>query len=340
MDEEGLEALEELYEEFLEEDHGDEGDHDHEDEYENTRGFISNSDTDAQGGSVGLSWVGEQGFIGFSINQLENDYGLPGGTHNHAHEEHEEDGHDEEDHEEEDHDHGDVEFVRVDLDKTRYDLKGGLEFDNSLFNRFEGSLGFTDYEHAEIEHFEDGDKEVGTVYSNKGLEGRFTLSHDHSTNRSGVWGLQLTDTEFSARGEEAFIPESDVSNIGLFGVERFTSGRLTTELGLRYDRGRVDAGSGCDNSESSVSLSGSLLYDVSENDNVMVGLSRSQRTPGVEELYSNVSAATCEVYDDPELFTLHAATNLLEIGNPDLDVETKSMITCFSMRPARSSKNR
>lgn len=333
VDEEALETLEELVADFLGEEHDHDEGHDedhegeHEDEFENSRGFISNSSAEAQGGSVGLSWVGERGFIGFSVNILENDYGLPGGTHSHGHEE---EGHDEgeedhdEDHEEEGHDHGDVEFVRIDLEKIRYDVKAGLDLENGLFDRFEGILGFTDYEHAEVEYFEDGDRETGTRYTNKGFEGRFTLSHAHSADRSGVWGLQLSSTEFAAIGEEAFIPRSDINNIGVFGVERLVRGRFTGELGLRIDRGAVDAGSGCDNTDNAVSLSGSVLYDVTDTSNVLVGLSRSQRTPTVEELFSNVDRGTCDVYADPEQFTLHAATNLLEIGNPDLDEETSN----------------
>ncbi len=335
VDEAAVESLEELVADFLgedhdhEDDHGHEEEHDHEEEeFENTRGFISNSSTEAQGGSVGLSWIGQRGFIGVSANFLDNDYGLPGGTHGHGHgdEAHEDEEHDDEGDEHEEHEdgHEEVEFVRIDMEKTRFDLKGGLRFDNSPFNEFEGSLGFTDYQHGEVEYFADGGREVGTLYTNKGFEGRFTLSHDHSPRRSGVWGLQLTDTEFSAIGEEAFVPESDVNNIGLFGVERFINGVFTTELGIRLDRGSVDAGSGCDNTDNAVSLSGSLLYDVAAGSNLMVGISRSQRTPTVEELYSNVDAGSCQVYPDPELYTLHAATNLIEIGNPDLDEETST----------------
>lgn len=329
VDEEEIESLEELVANFLGEEHHD--DHE-EEEFENSRGFISNSNTEAQGGTIGLSWVGDRGYIGFSANILDNEYGLPGGSHSHAHgeEEHDEDHDDDhdEDHDEdhEEGEHEEVEFVRIELEKTRYDLKGGLQLEDSWFSKFEGSLGFTDYEHGEVEYFEDGGKEVGTLYTNKGLEGRFSLSHDHSPNRSGVWGLQLTDTEFSATGEENFIPKSDVNSIGIFGVERIMSGAFTTELGVRFERGSVDAGSSCDNSENTLSLSSSLLYDVAEGSNLMLGLSRSQRTPTVEELFSNVQAGTCEVYSDPEDFTLHAATSLLEIGNPNLEEETATNI--------------
>ncbi len=325
VDQEAVESLEELIADFLgeEHDHGEELDL-YEEAFENTRGFISNSDTEAQGGSLGLSWIGARGFLGISANILDNNYGLPGGTHSHGgHDDHDGDEHEGEAHdlhEEEE----EVEFVRIDLEKTRYDVRGGLQFEDSWFDEFEGSLGFTDYQHGEVEYFEDGGQEVGTLYTNEGFEGRFTVSHAHTASRSGVWGLQLTNTEFEAAGEEAFIPKSDINNIGIFGVERFMRGSFTTELGARFERGNVDSGSGCDSSNNALSVSGSVLYDVSDDSNFMVGVSRSQRTPTVEELVSNVNAGNCEVYSDPEDFILHAATNLLEIGNPDLDVETST----------------
>ncbi len=328
VDEEGLEALEELL-------HGShDEDHDEHEEFENTNGYIGNSDGEAEGGSLGFSWVGDRGFIGLSVSSLDNEYGLPMGAHSHdqgdEHEEdHDEDHDDEEDHEheeEEGHDHGDVDFVRIELEKSRYDLKGRLDFDNGPFDSLNASIGLTDYEHREVETFADGDREVGTRYSNEGLEGRMTLTHSHSATRSGVWGFQFTDTDFGAFGEEAFIPASNVRSLGLFGVERFTIGRFTGEFGIRHEWGDVEAGSLCDNSENALSVSASALYDVSSAANLHFGLSRSQRTPTVEELYSNIDAGTCGAYADQEDLTLHAATNLLEIGNANLSEETANNI--------------
>ncbi|HAR89379.1 MAG TPA: TonB-dependent receptor, partial [Gammaproteobacteria bacterium] len=69
-------------------------DHD-EEEFENTNGFIGNSNGEAKGGTAGFSFVGDQGFFGFSYNTIENDYGLPPGTHAHGHgDEHEDEDHD------------------------------------------------------------------------------------------------------------------------------------------------------------------------------------------------------------------------------------------------------
>lgn len=337
VDEFALEAIEELlhgheeeHEEDHEEDHEDDHEEGHEEEFENSRGFIANSQSESEGGSIGFSWVGERGYLGFSVNSLENNYGLPAGTHSHGHDEHDEEEHDEteEEHhdEEEEHDHGDVEFVRIDMDKTRYDLKGRYDFVQGPFDTFDIAVGLTDYTHNELEYFEDGDVEIGTRFENEGVESRFTLSHFHSDTRSGVWGLQITDTDFSATGEEAFIPKSNVETIGLFGVERYTQGAFIGEFGIRHEWGDIEAGSLCNNSDNALSLSASALYELGASSNLHLGLSRSQRTPTVEELYSNVDASSCSVYADQEALTLHAATNLLEIGDSNLSEETANNI--------------
>jgi len=59
---------------------------------------------------------------------------------------------------------------------------------------------------------------------------------------------------------------------------------------------------------------------------VLVGVSRSERAPSVEELFSNTSSTTCTRFADDEDLVLHAATNLLEVGNPNLSEETSNNI--------------
>ncbi|MEX0962950.1 MAG: TonB-dependent receptor [Pseudohongiellaceae bacterium] len=331
IDEFAVEELEELVAAHHEEDHDDhdeEEGHEHE-EFENTRGFIGNSDSESDGATLGFSWVGNNGFIGFSANELNNNYGLPPGAHVHHEEEHhEEDGdHDEEGHEEEhEEEHEEVEFVRIDMESRRYDIRGGFEFSDSWIESVRGSLGFTDYQHGEVEFFEDGGSEVGTLFSNEGTEGRFTLSHVPVGDWTGVWGFQYSDTEFSAIGEEAFIPRSDISSRAIFGVERYAQGNLTAELGFRFEDNSVDPNGGCSFDGSATSLSGSVLYDVNSDSNVLFGLSLSERAPSVEELYSNTDASTCARFADDEDLVLHAATSLLEVGNPNLNEETSNNI--------------
>ncbi len=343
IDEEAVEELEELIHEHLEEGHEDEHDEDHdedhddhdheEEEVENTFGYIGNSDAESDGGNVGFSFVGDNGFFGFSVSEVSKEYGLPIGVHAHAHHEEEHDDHDEdEDHDDHDDDHGDehdeheeeVEFVRIAMDKTRYDFKGELQLGDGFIESIRASAGITDYMHDEIEIFEDGEREVGTRYENEGTEGRVTMTHVPVGNWSGVWGLQFTDNVFSATGEEAFIPESDITSVGFFGVERYTNGNFTGEVGLRFEDNSVDPNGRCDYGGNATSLSGSVLYDLGNESNLLFGASRSQRAPTVEELYSNIDAGSCAPEEHHEHLVLHTATNLLEVGNPMLEEETSA----------------
>tara|TARA_B110000914_G_scaffold135171_1_gene118231 strand:+ start:800 stop:3016 length:2217 start_codon:yes stop_codon:yes gene_type:complete len=323
IDEFSVEAVEELL-------HGDEEhEEEEEEEVENTKGFTLNSDAESDGGSLGFSFVGDSGFVGFSVSKLENEYGLPPGSHSHAHgheEEHEDEDHGDEDHGDEDHaegeheEEGEVEFVRLTMEKTRYDLRGGLNFDSGFIDSLRVSLSQTDYEHDEIEFFEDGDSVVGTTYTNEGYEGRFVVTHRPIGAWTGVAGIQIADNEFEATGEEGFIPLSDIENLGFFAFEQYEQERFNVELGFRYDANKVKTGR-CESDENEVSISGSALYEINDSSNVFFGLTSAARTPSVEELFANVNSSTCARQGDPEDLVLHAATNLLEIGNPNLDPE-------------------
>ena len=344
LDEASIEMLEEMRhsdEDHDDEDHDDDHDDDHEEEeLENTNGFVGNSDSEADAFSAGFSFVGDNGFAGFAVSRMTSDYGLPPGTHSHDHghgdeehgdEDHDDEDHDDEDHDDEDHDedgHGEeeeVENVRIAMEKTRYDFRGGMNFDDSMIESVRFSLAYTDYEHNEIEIFEDGEREIGTIYTNEGIESRFTLNRASTGAWTGTYGVQFNDTEFAAVGEEAFIVPADVNNIGVFGIERYSGADFTVELGARVERAEVDPGA-CATSETAFSASGSVIYDVTPESNLLFGLSRSERAPSVEELFSNVDTGTCARQADDEDLVLHAATALLEIGNPNLDAETANNV--------------
>lgn len=314
IDEEALEQLEELTAELL----GEEHEEHEEEELANTKGYIGNSAGEAEGGTAGFSYVSDRGFFGFAVSSLDNEYGLPPGTHADAHGEELAEGEEDE--------HEEVEFVRLNLDQTRYDFKGMLSFENSWIDDLRATVGVTDYEHGEMEIFEDGGSEVGTVFNNEGLESRFTLTRRQTGDWSGVYGLQLSDSEFVAAGEEAFIPATDINHTGWFGVERYTRDRFTAELGVRFEAAELDPGSSCDYDANVMSLSASGLYDLNDNSNLLLAAARSERAPSVEELFSNTSLGTCARFANDEDLVLHAATGLLEIGNPNLEVEVSNNI--------------
>jgi len=307
-------AIDETALEFLEEAHpGEEHEGHEEQEMTNTNGYISNSDAKSNGYTIGTSISDVQGFIGVSVATLDSNYGLPGGTHNHHHEE----GHGEE---EEGEEKGE-EFVRIDMEQIRYDLKGEYRFKSGFFQQLQASINYTDYEHLELEIESDGSSSVGSVYSNEGYEGRFTATHSQLGQLQGVWGLQLSDTEFSALGEEAFIPKTDSKGFALFAIERLDTERTSWEFGYRYGHNETDPGEGCDRDESTHSLSTSMLYDLSSNGNILIALSSSERAPTVAERYSNVQTNGCTPTSDPEDLVAHVATGRFVIGDVNLAKE-------------------
>lgn len=277
---------------------------------ENTHGFIANSNAEAFSHTIGTSISGDWGFIGISRNDLDKEYGLPPGAHEHAEEETDDALEEEE------------AFVRIDMAQTRYDLRGEVVLQDSLIEKLSGSVNYTTYQHDELEIEPSGLTQLGTRFNNEGLEARFTLNHAPIKTWAGQWGVQVGDSQFSALGEEAFIPETDRRNYALFGVERWDAEKTTLELGVRVERNELDPGGNCDRQETTSSLSASALRDLGESSNLMIAVSRSQRAPTLEERYSNIQTTTCA--SDQSALVLHAATALYEIGKPDLDVETSS----------------
>lgn len=284
---------------------------------ESSDGFIANSDGRNHRVGGGLSWVGEQGYIGFGISEMRNKYGIPSGGHTHAEAEEHDHGDEpqEEEHAEEE---GGHEAIRIDMQQTRYDLAGEWRPAAGLLDTVRWRAGYTDYEHRELEN---GVK--ATTYTNETWDGRLELMHEPIGGWHGVLGLQLRDTDFAAQGEEAFIPASSTRAVGVFVVEDHHVGNWIYEVGLRADRDAIEAAGQGDQTFHAYSASASALWNFDPNWNVGAAFSQSQRAPTVEELYSNVE--TIERHDDHFHYhdpVVHAATRSIEFGNVDLDNET------------------
>lgn len=143
------------------------------------------------------------------------------------------------------------------------------------------------------------------------------LVHQPLGGFHGVFGLQIQEGEFSALGEEAFVPVTDSSELGLFVLEDYHAGDWTLEAGLRFDRDERDPDTSAATSAEfdSLSASASALWDLSLDWQLGLSLSRAERAPATEELYSNVEAM------DPHDYVLHAATGAIEVGDSELDTE-------------------
>ena len=251
------------------------------------RGELPNSALSTRGGGLGASWFGKRAWFGASAGTYRTHYGIPPGAH----------AHDEGTAEEA------PEIVRLDMRQDRFEFRGGLRGVGPLQEinyRVTRSL----YEHTEFE----GD-EVGTVFENVGTEARIEAVQNEFHGWRGAIGLQYGHRDFSAIGDEAFVPPSVSRDIGLFVLQERDFGDFKLEFGARHDRVGVDPENGgtVDRNATSLALGG--LWHFSETMHLSVNLDRAERAPTAEELFS----------DGP-----HIATQSYETGDAGLDVETST----------------
>ncbi|KXJ67112.1 TonB-dependent receptor [Achromobacter xylosoxidans] len=279
-------------------------------------GTLEGSYSESTQGSVGMSWITPRGYVGVAFTHLQSEYGLPGhnheyegchphgthlhcGGHDHDHGDEGEEGHDH------DHEHGGVPYVK--LRSNRVDLRAEYQDPFAGFEKIRFRGGLTDYQHDEIEG-----GEVGTRFKNKGYDMRVELQHKPIAGWRGVIGLQNAYSDFSAEGEEAFLPPSKTRSNGIFVLEEYQLNDWRFELGARQDWQRVSPSGGAPRSSlSGTSLSAAAIWDFAPQYSVALSLSRSQRLPNAQELYAD---------------GVHLATNTYELGNPDLTRETSHNI--------------
>ncbi|MBX9803082.1 MAG: TonB-dependent receptor [Caulobacteraceae bacterium] len=238
---------------------------------------------------AGVSWIGSRGYLGASVKHVETTYGVPG----HAHEPDPLDpGHGEE-------------SVSIGLEQTRYDLRGELRFDAGPFSLARLSAGWADYSHTEFE----GD-EIGTRFFSDGYEGRFELIQREQNGWQGAVGLQLLDRTFDAVGDEAYVPLTEITEQGVYTVQRFDRGSLGFEGGLRLDNRSLDSLAG-KRDFSNVSASAGVFLRPSAALFLGLSLARNERAPSEVELFAEGA---------------HVATGAFEVGNVDLDSEVATSI--------------
>ena len=261
-------------------------------------GTLVNSDGESLNFSGGLSWVGDDGYLGFNVSRLENEYGVPV---EHGH------GHDEEEEEEEAAEGG----TRIDLSQTRFDVDGRFHLDRLFIETARVRWGFNDYEHDEIE----GSGEIGTRFSNREWEGRLEFVLQAMGPWDGVIGFQFRDQDYSAIGEEAFVPPAELDSQALFIFEKADFGNIHVDLGLRLETqhaaGESPSGSADHNL---ISVSAGSTWTYAPGFELGVSFARSQRAPRIEELLANGP---------------HLASNTFEIGDIDLGEETSTNVDVF-----------
>ena len=288
--------------------------HDHEGELEKER-RVGNTFAEGENVTIGASWIHERGFAGLSYTNRQDQYGLPGHSHEYEscypHDDHLHcDGHDNHDHSDEhdhsahdDHDHDhDAAGPWVDLKSERYDFRTELAEPFAGFQKLRAHVSYTDYKHDEIEG-----NTAATTFKSKGYDGRLELVHNPIAEWEGVIGTQYNQQKLNISGEESLMSPNKTQKWSVFGLEHKQFGNFHVELGARVDQQKIEIDSKQkDYDDYGISYSGAVNWEFAPNYKLSLVGSHQERLPLAQELYANGK---------------HFATNTYERGNENLDVE-------------------
>jgi iron complex outermembrane receptor protein len=244
------------------------------DDAQSATGRLPDSKIDSEGAGAGVALVSGQGHLGLGGESLRSVYGIPSG-----------------------------EGARIDLRQHRQELSGELTDPLPGFGRARARAAFNDYRHAEIA----ADGKTGTRFTNRAQEGRMELQHRPLAGWHGALGVQLQGRRFAALGEEAVVPPTRARALGIFIVEQKAFGDVLASGGLRWERETmrpdVDAPARTF-TPGTVALG--MVWRWRDDLRLSANLTRAERAPAIEELYSNGP---------------HAATATFDIGDPALGKE-------------------
>lgn len=278
---------------------------------------VDNTFAKGQTVNVGLSWIYDRGFTGISYSNRQDQYGLPGHSHEyescHLHglslhcgeHDHDEDGHDHEDH---DQDHAHEAGPWIDLKSERYDVRTELDEPFAGFKKLRVQASYTDYQHDEIE-----EDTIATRFKNKGYDGRLELVHNPLGAWEGVIGTQYGQQKLNLTGEEAFLAPNTTKKWSVFALEHAQLNDVHVELAARVDQQKIDIddSSKKDFDGSAFSVSGAANWEFAPNYKLSLVTSHQERLPLAQELYADGG---------------HFATNTYELGNDQLSKEKSNNV--------------
>lgn len=262
--------------------------------------YLPNSWARSKVGSVGLSWVDDWGYLGFSYTKRKDKYALP--AHNAMYENcgayvisiaselkkpylmsypqlmdesdvnyinpradclgAEFNSNGVHTHTTAAHNHGDP---YITLETSRYDLRGELNKPFTGIDKVRANFSYVDYQHQEKEG-----NITSSQFKNRGFTTRLEFSHQPIGNLSGVWGIQYLYSENSAyspntnKGRQ-ILNDNTTKNFSLFGLEQYQWNDVTFEISARVEKQKVR-----------------MDYDLSKITSVMQPLPNRYNSPYIE----------------------------------------------------------
>ena len=233
---------------------------------------LPNSQSRNDGGTGGLSYAWDKGYFGSSVSGYNNDYGTVA-----------------------------EKDVTIRMYQRRLDFAGAFNELGAFVQSVKYKLGLSEYKHTEYEG-----PATGTIFRNRGYDARVEAVQDQRGRLSGAFGYQSQKSDFSATGEEAFMPRTSGFGNSLFAFEEIDYAPIKLQAGARLDLQNTDSAGGAafgpaeDHSDLTGSGSLGVVYAPSKDYNVTLSGSYSQRAPNGQELYANgphLATASYEVGD-------------------------------------------
>lgn len=245
---------------------------------------VRNSASRSDGGALGGSMLFDRGYLGLSVDTYDSKYGIVAEPD-----------------------------VTIQMKRDHVGAAGELRSNDGAWRKLRFRVDHTDYEHKEVE----GSGEVGTIFDTAGTELRVEAEHAPVLGMKGVLGAQVESFDFSALGEEAFVPSTRTKRGALFGMEELPWSGGVLSAGLRLERVKISSDGDADPSapqfgpadERNFTLTSASLSNITKLNStwsVSGALSATERAPTAFELYAN---------------GVHAATGAYERGDPTLEPE-------------------
>ncbi|MFN3871953.1 MAG: TonB-dependent receptor [Ignavibacterium sp.] len=250
-------------------------------------GLVKNSSSENLNSAVGLSYIDDFGYSGAAFRLYNLNYGIPGGFIG-AH----------------------PKGVKIDINKKQFHFNSKVKV-LSDSNNINLSYKNIYYRHKEFEF----SGRIGSEF--RIITNLASIDYTHSklfNFDDGILGISLEHRDFEIGGY-VFTPPTNSINISTYFYEEINLGRANFNFGIRYSFDNLKPKVEKPDSKigeirkrkfNNISLSVSLIYQLTDVVFVGSNLSRSTRVPTIEELFS----------EGP-----HLAAYSYEVGNPELNSE-------------------
>ncbi|HXG83165.1 MAG TPA: TonB-dependent receptor [Pyrinomonadaceae bacterium] len=298
-------------------------------DYRTPLGRIPNSAARSYGGSTGLGYFGEKGYIRSNFSLDRRRYGIPyaplfesgellsianGGI----------------DCEEESADcqfnifalrdafadnlpHVPDEQIDIRMRRNNYRLSGGFRDLRSAIPQADFYVDFTDYRHEEIET-EDGIDETATNFFNDTFTARGVFQQANYKNLTGRFGFEGYRRSYLTEGAEQLVDgRVRQNNFSAFALEEFNFDRVALQFGGRIETNRYRPTNPIYRERDFTGFSGAVgaRFRLWEGGSFVTNFTSSYRAPALEELYN---------------FGAHIGTVTFEVGDQNLERERSNGI--------------